>query len=345
MIKIDLITGFLGAGKTTFLKKYANFLIRKGMNIGILENDYGAVNVDMMLLQDLMGDHCELEMVAGGCHRDCHRRRFKSKLIAMGMCGYDRVLVEPSGIYDVDEFFDVLHEEPLDQWYEIGNVIAIVDAKLEADLSEEAEYLLASEVADAGCVVMSKSQEASEAEIAETIRHLNRAMETARCSRRFGFESMETVRCGRKFGSEAMETAQCGCQSGSDVIVGDWNLFTESDFERILSCGYRNESFQKRSAEDERFSSVYFMNVRMSEDELGAAVGRIFMDEACGNVFRIKGFLRVPGADAQKEDTWVQLNATRSEITLSPIQIGQEVLIVIGERLNEKVIQAQLGIL
>lgn len=70
-------------------------------------------------------------MVAGGCDKDCHRRRFKTKLIAMGMCGYDRVLVEPSGIFDVDEFFDALREEPLDQWYEIGNVIAIVDAKLE----------------------------------------------------------------------------------------------------------------------------------------------------------------------------------------------------------------------
>ncbi|MCD8074108.1 MAG: GTP-binding protein [Lachnospiraceae bacterium] len=329
MIKIDLITGFLGAGKTTFLKKYADFLIRKGMNIGILENDYGAVNVDMMLLQDLMGDHCELEMVAGGCHRDCHRRRFQSKLIAMGMCGYDRVLVEPSGIYDVDEFFDVLHEEPLEQWYEIGNVIAIVDAKLETDLSEEAEYLLASEVADAGVVVMSKSQEASEAELAETIRHLNRALEAARCSRRFGFEAMEMV--------------QCGCRLGSDVITGDWNLFTESDFERILSCGYRNESFQKRSAEDELFSSVYFMNVRMSEEELRSAVGRIFMDEACGNVFRIKGFLRVPGEEDAREDTWMQLNATRSEITLSPIQAGQEVLIVIGENLHEEAIQVQLG--
>ncbi|MCD7833005.1 MAG: GTP-binding protein [Lachnospiraceae bacterium] len=343
MIKIDLITGFLGAGKTTFLKKYADFLIRKGMNIGILENDYGAVNVDMMLLQDLMGDHCELEMVAGGCHRDCHRRRFQSKLIAMGMCGYDRVLVEPSGIYDVDEFFDVLHEDPLEQWYEIGNVIAIVDAKLEEDLSEEAEYLLASEVADAGCVVMSKSQDASETEIAETIRHLNRALGAARCSRRFGFEVMEMAKCDRLSGSEAMDTAQCGCQLGSDVITGDWNLFTESDFERILSCGYRNESFQKRSAEDELFSSVYFMNVRMSEEELRLAVGRIFMDEACGNVFRIKGFLRVPGEADAREDTWMQLNATRSEITLSPIQTGQEVLIVIGENLNEEAIQVQLG--
>ena len=117
-------------------------MIKIDLIIGILENDYGAVNVDMMLLQDLMGDNCELEMVAGGCNKDCHRRRFKTKLIAMGMCGYDRVLVEPSGIFDVDEFFDALREEPLDQWYEIGNVIAIVDAKLEKELSDEADFIL-----------------------------------------------------------------------------------------------------------------------------------------------------------------------------------------------------------
>ena len=44
MIKIDLITGFLGSGKTTFLRKYASYLITQGQNIGILENDFGAVN-------------------------------------------------------------------------------------------------------------------------------------------------------------------------------------------------------------------------------------------------------------------------------------------------------------
>ena len=48
------------------------------------------------------------------------------------------------------KFFDVLHEEPLDNWYEIGNVITIVDAELENDLSQEADYLLASEAANAG---------------------------------------------------------------------------------------------------------------------------------------------------------------------------------------------------
>ena len=50
MVKVDLITGFLGSGKTTFIKKYARYLMDQGYNIGILENDFGAVNVDMMLL-------------------------------------------------------------------------------------------------------------------------------------------------------------------------------------------------------------------------------------------------------------------------------------------------------
>ena len=111
MIKIDLITGFLGSGKTTFIKKYAKYLMDKGYKIGILENDFGAVNVDMLLLQDIMGENCELEMIAGGCDKDCHYRRFKTKLISMGMRGFDRILVEPSGIFDVDEFFDILHDE------------------------------------------------------------------------------------------------------------------------------------------------------------------------------------------------------------------------------------------
>lgn len=230
MIKIDLITGFLGSGKTTFIKKYASYLLKKGMNIGILENDFGAVNVDMMLLQDLMGDNCELEMVSGGCDADCHRRRFKTKLIAMGMCGYDRVIVEPSGIFDVDEFFDALHEEPLDKWYEIGNVIAIVDAKLSEDLSAEADYLLASEVADAGCVLLSRSQEATVEEISSTKEHLNRALGQIQCRR---------------------------CLD-SEILTGNWNDLTDADLEKILDCGYVAEDYVKESyAEGGGFDSLF----------------------------------------------------------------------------------------
>ena len=45
MVKIDLITGFLGSGKTTFIRKYAKYLIGRGLHIGILENDFGRRNI------------------------------------------------------------------------------------------------------------------------------------------------------------------------------------------------------------------------------------------------------------------------------------------------------------
>lgn len=307
MIKVDLITGFLGSGKTTFIKKYAKYWMDRGCRICILENDYGAVNVDMMLLQELEGDQCGLEMVAGGCDYDCHRRRFKTKLISMGMCGYDRVLIEPSGIFDVDEFFDVLYEEPLDRWYEIGNVIAVVDAKLEESLSGASDYLLASEVADAGLVILSKTQEAEARQIENTLAHLNRAMEQVRCARRFGDE----------------------------VLCKPWEEFTSGDWERVSSCGYVMESYEKTVFEDEHgYSSVYFMNVRMTVQELKNRVERLLRDPGCGNIVRVKGFMLT------EDGGWIELNATRQSITVQPIGKGQEVIIVIGEGLSEDKIGA-----
>lgn len=310
MVKVDLITGFLGSGKTTFIKKYARYLMDQGYNIGILENDFGAVNVDMMLLRELEGEQCELEMVAGGCDKDCHRRRFKTKLIAMGMCGYDRVLIEPSGIFDMDEFFDALHEEPLDRWYQIGNVIAVVDAGLDEKMSEEADYILASEVADAGCIVLSKTQEASEKSIENTVKHLNRAL--------------EAVHCKRKFGED-------------EIIRKDWEQFETEDFERILNSGYIAEDYEKMSLDEkEVFKSLYFMDLEISEKELRDAAQKIMQDPACGSVFRIKGFTQEP------DGSWTELNATHHEITQCPIAEGQKVIIVIGEQPDEEMIKKYL---
>ena len=310
MVKVDLITGFLGAGKTTFIKKYARYLMDQGMNIGILENDLGAINVDMMLLHDLEGEQCELEMVSGGCDRDCYKRRFKTKLIAMGMCGYDRVLIEPSGVFDVDDFFDTLYEEPLDRWYQIGNVITVVDAALQTDLSREADYVLASEAADAGCVLLSRSQEVAEEEIQNTIGHLNRALKDIQCKRVLKDE----------------------------IFVKNWEEFTDEDFQRILNSGYVVESYRKMSLEDSViFDSLNFMNHGLSESEMQHTAEQILKDPACGTVLRIKGF-------CQKEDkTWVELNATHHETLLRKTEAGQEVLIVIGQKLNEERIRQYLA--
>ena len=310
MISIDLITGFLGSGKTTFIKKYAKYLIDQGKNIGILENDFGAVNVDAMLLQDILGENCTLEMVAGGCDADCHRCRFKTKLIAMGMCGYDRVLVEPSGIFDMDEFFDVLHEDPLDRWYEIGSVITVIDAGTDTTLSESSRFLLASQAAQAGTILYSHVQETQDCVLSTT----------------------------KQYVADLMESLRCSAPSGQFILQKDWDKLLPADFENIMHSGYHSADYRKMWLDEKKtYDSLYFMNMEFTESFLRESCTQILKDPACGKVFRIKGFQKLP------DNTWIAVNATHQNTEIHPVPNGQAILIVIGEGLHPEAIEACWG--
>lgn len=309
MIKADLITGFLGAGKTTFLKLYAAYLFRQGYRVGILENDYGAVNADMLMLSELEGDNCILEMVAGACDADCHRRRFKTKLIALAMSGCDRVIIEPSGIFDVDEFFDSLHESPLDRWYEPGSVITVVDAKTDRELSRDSSYLLASQAAVAGKIVLSKTQSASPEDIKNTVGRLNEALKEVGCDRRI---------------------------SADEVLTKPWSELDDSDFEALTRCGHAEPDFVKRLTEHGGYGTLYFLNRSFDINRLTSAVKAIMSDPSCGEVFRAKGFVSDNGG-------WLELNATRSQLNVTPTSSGQDIVIMIGENLSEEAIEKYMG--
>lgn len=307
MIKIDLITGFLGSGKTTFIKEYAKFLLGRGEKICILENDYGAINVDMMLLQELRGDNCELEMVAGGCDYDCHKRRFKTKLISMGMCGYTRVIIEPSGIFDVDEFFDALYEEPLDRWYEIGNVIAVVNAKNTNNLSFESECILASQVANAGKIVFSRMDECTAEDIETAVGLINSACEKVKCKREFNY--------------------------GREIYNKEYLTIGAEEWLELSKCGYIHTSYVKLfDIDSSPYNSLYYMNKGFEPGIIEEKSKELFENTSFGNVIRVKGF-------AQNEnDEWVQINVTKDSSSIEAIAEGQDVVIVIGEKLNEELI-------
>lgn len=300
MIKVDLITGFLGSGKTTFLKKYAKHFMDQGQRIGILENDYGAVNVDMLLLNELRGENCELEMVAGGCDADCHRRRFKTKLISMGMSGYNRVIIEPSGIFDVDEFFDSLREEPLDRWYEIGNVITIVDGNLEDGLSEDSDYFLASQVANAGVILLSKTKGLTAEKLGNTIAHIKTACDKAKLNK----------------------------DIDSIIISKDWESFTADDYEAIANSGYQLLPYVKKMGTDNSsFKTIYFLELQMTKATIQSKVSVLMSSPSFGKILRAKGFFK-------ENNKWFQFNATKSEFNITEMPVGQEVFIIIGEELN-----------
>ncbi len=311
MTKVDLVTGFLGAGKTTFLLDYARNLISRGERIGIIENDYGAINVDLLLLQQELGDRCRLEMVIGG-DPDCHRRRLKTKLIAMGIDRYDRVLVEPSGIFDVDEFLDLLYEEPLERMLSPENVIAIVDAGAtllrtkaggETD-SEESRYILAEQLTKAGCVVLSKAEDLSEKETGQVTEYLNQCLTEVGCVRSL---------------------------TSGDILVKQRNGFSEGDFERLLHAGSRDYAYVKKTYMTEGdFQSVFFFHAELPEEPVESLLQRIFADPGCGRLSRIKGFVR------KSDETWLLINATREKVEVRECTVGQPVIIAIGESLDQK---------
>lgn len=302
MIKVDLVTGFLGSGKTTFITEYAAALVEEGVKTAIIVNDYGAINVDRLLLEEKLGDSCHLEMVIGG-DPDCTRRRLKTKLIAMAMSKYDRVIVEPSGIFDVDEFFDMLYEDPLERMYEKGNVFAIVEAGLDKNISSASKYFLASQIAKAGCVVVSKSEKE---------------------------ESSEDTEIVQKFITDVLSEFNF---RGKLPMFYQWkfNNISDEDFKMLKKAGYSSGNLSRLSgSEKDGFKSLFFFHVKTPVDLLKETVKNIFDDEETGNIIRLKGFIM----DA--EGKWLEVNATKSEITVNSISVGQEVFIVIGEDLVEE---------
>lgn len=312
MTKIDLITGILGAGKTTFLHSYAEYFLRQGQRIAILENDFGAVNIDMMMLQDLKSENCQLEMIAGGGDKDCHKRRFKTQLISLGMQHFDRVLVEPSGIFDMDEFFDTLYESPLDRWFQIGSVLTIIDSEMKDLLSSQMEYLLASESACAGKLIVSKRNPAeAESKIADRIlKHINRALTGIQCPRQF---------------------------TEKDLLTKVWSEFTEEDFKNLSCSGYRSERYVKQFDMDTVESEVhYFMHIAVPEEQIAEILEMILHDSENGKIFRIKGAL--PKADGKV----LKINAVHGKTEMTPVPNGQAVLIIIGEKINYPRIDAYL---
>ena len=66
------------------------------------------------------------------------------------------------------------------------------------------------------------------------------------------------------------------------------------------------------------------------------AAEKILKDKECGKVFRIKGFLK------REDGSWMELNITHDQMFVEPIPKGQEVIIVIGEKLNQEKINQYL---
>lgn len=163
MTTLDVVTGFLGAGKTTFLARYSHWLEAQGISYCIIENEFGRAGVDGAML---MQGGARVKEISGGCV--CCTLKVTLHDMLLDLSGeVQRVVLEPSGLFCGDDLLDILHSPELEGKVRLGMWTGILDPLCVAVLQREDRAVLQSELYAAGSVVLSKAQLCSEKEIAD----------------------------------------------------------------------------------------------------------------------------------------------------------------------------------
>ena len=151
--KLFVLTGFLGAGKTTFLKRILHNL--EGKRIGVIQNDLGKVNIDGELIEK---DGLELrEISQGSIYCSCRKLDFVKALAELAQRNLEYVLVESSGIGDPSNVEELLQAVEVLQpgVYQFTGLICLVDAaNFLADIEDREE--LSRQVRHANVILLNK---------------------------------------------------------------------------------------------------------------------------------------------------------------------------------------------
>ncbi len=164
--KIDIISGFLGAGKTTFIKKliseeYTN------EKIVVVENEFGRVNIDSTILKN---SGIIVEEITSGCICCSLAGDFIDSVIkVMTRFNPDRIIIEPTGVAKLSEILSSLRDKKYSDMIELNNVITIVDIKrLKLSLSYSKEFI-DDQIKATKSVVLSKTSGIDEKNLQEAV--------------------------------------------------------------------------------------------------------------------------------------------------------------------------------
>ena len=154
MTKIDIISGFLGAGKTTFIKKLLKEAV-SGEQVVLIENEFGEIGIDGGFLKD---SGIEIREMNSGCIC-CSLVGDFGKSLAEVLSTYkpDRIIIEPSGVGKLSDVMKAVIDVSADMDVALNSAVTIVDAaKCKMYMKNFGEFFN-NQIENAGTIVLSRT--------------------------------------------------------------------------------------------------------------------------------------------------------------------------------------------
>ena len=211
MTKIDIFSGFLGAGKTTLIKKLLKEAY-KGEQVVLIENEFGEIGIDGGFLKEA---GVEIREMNSGCICCSLVGDFGTALKEV-IAKYEpqRIVIEPSGVGKLSDVIKAVQKIENEVEIKLNRFTTVVDAtKCKMYMKNFGEFF-SNQIEYAGTVILSRTDKASEEKIAaalEIIRGLNQtaAVITTPIEKLSGEKILDTMENNRSLEKELMDEEVC----------------------------------------------------------------------------------------------------------------------------------------
>ena len=326
MVKIDIISGFLGAGKTTLIKKLLKEAF-EGEQVVLIENEFGEIGIDGGFLKDA---GIEIREMNSGCICCSLVGDFGASLKEVVEKYHpDRILIEPSGVGKLSDVIKAVQGVEEDVDIQLNSYTTVVDAKKCKMYMRNFGEFFDNQVQYAGAIIMSRTDIVDEKKAMESMELLRSINEKA---------AIITTPIEKLDGKKILEVMEHPVSLADELLKEEHEHHHHHDHDEDCGCGHHHDHHHHHA--DEVFTSWGRETIKkFTREGLEKMLESLSASEEYGVILRAKGML--PAEDG----TWIYFDMVPEETEIregSPEYTGR--LCVIGSKLNEEKLAKLFGV-
>ena len=322
MTKIDIISGFLGAGKTTFIKKLLEEAIA-GEKVVLIENEFGEIGIDGGFLQDA---GIEIREMNSGCIC-CSLVGDFGRSLSEVLTRYepDRVIIEPSGVGKLSDVMKAVCDVAGEIDVVLNGSVTVVDAqKCKMYMKNFGEFFN-NQIESAGTIVLSRTDVADADKVAKAVELIREKNPKA---------AVVTTPIGRLTGAQLLEIIEKPTDDMAAELLEEVRQGHHHHEDEGCCCGHDHDHehhhHHDHAAEEVCSSGGQEPSRSVSLERLNEILHDLAHTEKYGTVLRAKGML------PDENGVWHYFDMVPEETEVregAPIYTGK--VCVIGSGLKE----------